>query len=111
MKRTLFWIVASIGAVVLTEIASRAQAPAGAPPQTPAAQAPAAPPARGEAVNPEVSNERRNVQIDPSQRQSQHPGTAWRRARVPNPARDGDADAEERDGADEHQQSVPVLRC
>ena len=64
MKRTLFWIIASIGAFALTEIASRAQAPAAAPPQTPAAQALAAPPARGEAVNPEVSNERRNVQID-----------------------------------------------
>lgn len=60
MKRTLFWIAASICAFAGTEIASRAQAPPAAPPQAPAAQAPV----RGETVNHEVSNERREVQID-----------------------------------------------
>ena len=64
MKRTLFWILAGIGALVVTEIASRTQASADAPPQAPAAQAPAALPAREESFNHEVSNERRNVQID-----------------------------------------------
>ena len=68
MKRTFFLLLAAIGAFALTEVASRAQAPSAAPPQTPVAQAPAmpaAPAGRGEgAFNPEISNERRSVLID-----------------------------------------------
>jgi mannose-6-phosphate isomerase-like protein (cupin superfamily) len=73
MKRTLLWIAGCVGAFAFAHSAGFAQAPADSRGGAPAAQAaaPATPPAtpasatgRGDVFNPEISNERRNVNID-----------------------------------------------